>query len=149
VTESHSRIIDLVERNVSSVEMMSEELNLNPDETRILLDQLSRDGRLKGHLTEDGSRFFKDDIKGPDSPSVKSMSELYSPKTDSRIGLFVIILGFAIYVIGNILVRIGGEESMLWGIGGAVTLAGPIIIILGLFFASQFASLTEKDTLES
>jgi hypothetical protein len=145
VTESYSRIIDLVERNVSSVDMISETLNLHPEETRSILDHLSKEGRLHGHLTEDGSRFFKTDIKGSDASPIEMMDNLDSHSTNSRLGLYVMTLGFAVYIIGNILVRVGGEESMLWGIGGAVTLAGPIIIILGLFFASQLASSDRMD----
>jgi hypothetical protein len=143
VTESYSKIIDLVESNVSSVDMISETLQLQPEEIRDILVRLSEEGRIKGHLTTDGSRFFKSNTKISDAPRIDSMDDLEVPKTNTKPGLFVIILGFAAYIIGNFLVRLGGEQSFLWGLGGAITLTGPIIILVGMFIVSQLASAGE------
>ena len=143
MTESYSRIIDLVESNISSVDMISETLQLNPEEIRSILERLSEDGRIKGHLTSDGSRFFKSDTKVSDAPRIELMEDLEVPKTNTKPGLFVIILGFASYFIGNMLVRIGEEQTFLWGLGGAITLAGPIVILVGMFIVSRLASAGE------
>lgn len=143
MTDSYSKIVYLVENNVSSVDMISESLQLNPEEIRGILAKLAQEGRIKGHLTADGSRFFKSELKISDAPRMESMEGLEIPKTNTKPGLLVIVLGFVAYAIGNFLVRLGGEQSFLWGLGGAITLAGPIIILVGMFIVSRLASAGE------
>ncbi|MFX1368523.1 MAG: hypothetical protein ACFFAY_08005 [Promethearchaeota archaeon] len=142
-TDSYSKIVHLVESNVSSVDMISETLQLSPEEIREILAKLAQEGRIKGHLTTDGSRFFKSELRTSDAPRMKTMEDLEIPKTNTKPGVLVIVLGFAAYAIGNLLVRLGGEQTFLWGLGGAITLTGPIIILVGMFILSRLASAGE------
>ena len=56
-------LVDLVEQNWSSVDMMSERLGLTPEDTQRMLLELVEGGKIAGRLTPDGGRFFKTDIK--------------------------------------------------------------------------------------
>ncbi|NHJ14395.1 MAG: hypothetical protein EAX95_12015 [Candidatus Thorarchaeota archaeon] len=143
MSELDSKVVHLVESNVSSIEIIGEMLSVSPDEARTLILRLTESGRLKGHLTEDGCRFFRSDVVPSKAPTAGKSEDLKVSSPNMKPGLVLIVLGFASYMLGNILVRVSIEDTFLWGVGGAITFAGPLIIIAGLIVVSQLASSNE------
>ncbi|MHA2021263.1 MAG: hypothetical protein ACW98J_09250 [Candidatus Thorarchaeota archaeon] len=130
-------LVDLVERNVSSIDMLSSQLGISPEETQKLLLDLVREGRLAGKLTTDGARFFRSDVKTSDAQTIASAPELEFEKQDAKPGIFIMLSGIVLFIIGNLLVNTSVEFGTLWGVGSALLLGGPLVLIAGLFYVSK------------
>lgn len=130
-------LVDLVEQNWSSVDMMSERLGLAPEDTQKMLLELVEEGKIVGRLTPDGERFFKTDVKVSDAPVIASTQEVEAEGSDARPGILIMITGVALYVIGNILVNVNPEFEFLWNLGSSLVFLGPLVLIGGLFYISR------------
>ena len=130
-------LVDLVERNVSSVDMLSSQLGLSPEKTQEILLDLVEEGKLDGKLSPDGARFFRSDVKTSDAPTIGSAPELELKKQDARAGILVMISGIVMYIMGNLLVNINIEFEILWNLGSSLVFAGPLVLIAGLFYISR------------
>ncbi|MFW9847393.1 MAG: hypothetical protein ACFFD6_11635 [Candidatus Thorarchaeota archaeon] len=130
-------LVDLVEQNWSSVDMMSERLGLTPEDTQRMLLDLVEEGRISGRLTPDGERFFRTDAKVSDAPVISSTQELNVHQSDARPGILIMLAGIALYIIGNILVNVNPEFEFLWNLGSSLVFLGPLVLIGGLFYISK------------
>ncbi len=135
--ESAANLMDLVEKNVSSIDMLSSQLDMSTEETQKMLLQLVDEGKLAGKLTADGSRFFRSDVKTSEAPIIPSSPEPEIEKKGTKPGIFIILSGFILFVVGNLLVNLNIEFSILWGLGSALLLAGPLVLIAGLIYVSK------------
>ncbi|MHA2003649.1 MAG: hypothetical protein ACW960_06020 [Candidatus Thorarchaeota archaeon] len=130
-------LMELVERNVSSIDMLSSQLGMSPEETQKILLELVDAGKLAGKLTADGSRFFRSDVKTSEAPIIPSTPEPEIQKKGAKPGVFIMLSGIILFVVGNLLVNLNLEFSILWGLGSALLLAGPLVLITGLFYVSM------------
>ncbi len=130
-------LMELVEKNVSSIDMLSSQLGIPPEETQKMLLDLVAEGKLTGKLTADGSRFFRSDVKTSDAPTIVSAPELEIGRQDARPGFFIMLSGIILFVIGNLLVNMTAEFRTLWSLGSALLFAGPLVLIAGLFYISK------------
>jgi hypothetical protein len=130
-------LVKLVESNVSSIDMLSSQLGISLEETQKMLMDLVEEGKLAGKLTADGSRFFKSDVKTSDAPTIASAPELEIQKQDTRPGIFIMLSGIVLFVLGNLLVNMTVEFEILWSLGSALLFAGPLVLIAGLFYFSK------------
>jgi hypothetical protein len=130
-------LVDLVKRNVSSIDMLSSQLGISPEETQKLLLDLVREGRLAGRLTADGARFFRSDAKTSDAQTIAAVPELEFEKQDTKPGIFIMLSGIVMFIIGNLLVNTSVEFGTLWGVGSALLFGGPLVLIAGLLYVSM------------
>jgi hypothetical protein len=135
--ESTVNLVDLVERNVSSIDMLSSQTGLSPEETQKMLLELVEEGKLSGRLTSDGSRFYRSDVKTSDAPTIASTPETVIVKKDTRPGILIMISGIIMFLAGNLLVNLNVEFSTLWNIGSAVIFLGPLVLIAGMLYVSR------------
>ena len=136
-TESAVNLVDLVERNVSSIDTLSSQIGVSLDETKRILIELVEDGKISGRLTPDGSRFYKSDAKTSDAPTIASAPEPVIERRDTRPGILIMLSGIIMFISGNLLMNLNIEFSLLWSIGSAVILLGPLVLIAGMFYISR------------
>ncbi|MFX0108868.1 MAG: hypothetical protein ACFE7R_11325 [Candidatus Hodarchaeota archaeon] len=103
----------------------------DPDKVRNLLQEMIEGGEIDGQLTEDGMRFFLNDVKLSDKPIVPSVETPPAfMRYDTRPGIFLSFLGAFILVGGLWLfpmaetVRDQDTSSIIILIGSLIILAG-------------------------
>ncbi|MFX0053464.1 MAG: hypothetical protein ACFFAX_02640 [Promethearchaeota archaeon] len=136
-SESVVNLVDLVENNVSSIDMLSSRIGLSPEETQKMLMELVEEGKLSGRLTSDGSRFYRSDAKTSDAPTIASAPEPVIERRDTRPGLIIMLSGIIMFIAGNILVNLNVEFSLLWSIGSAIIFLGPLVLVAGMYYVSR------------
>jgi hypothetical protein len=135
--ESTVNLVELVERNVSSIDLLSSQIGIAPEEIRRMLIELVEEGTLSGRLTSDGSRFYRSDVKTSDAPTIASAPQLVIERRDTRPGILIMLSGIIMFIAGNLLVNLNVEFSVLWSIGSAVILIGPLVLVAGMFYVSR------------
>ncbi|MFW9804430.1 MAG: hypothetical protein ACFFFC_17360 [Candidatus Thorarchaeota archaeon] len=136
-SESAVNLVDLVENNVSSIDMLSSRIGLSPEATQKMLMELVEEGKLSGRLTSDGTRFYKSDVKTSDAPTVASAPEPVIEERDTKPGIIIMLSGIIMFISGNILVNLNAEFSFLWSIGSAIIFLGPLVLIAGMYYVSR------------
>ena len=122
------------ETGLSSIEVMSEQLGIHDELTSELLKDLVDQGAISGHLTDDGSRFFRTDVKQSDAPVVIPNQELDVNTADRGYGIYIPIAGIVIFIVGQILHNTIGQLETYWNMTSGVVMGGLIILILGLVY---------------
>jgi hypothetical protein len=122
----------VTEQNMSSVTILSEYLGIDEDTARVYLQDLVETGELKGYITEDGSRFFKSDVRVTSAPIVSSHDD-WNPEThDTKIGKIIFVTGIAFLATGQVLPRLFSSEDLNVGLGAALAMFGFVVILVGL-----------------
>jgi hypothetical protein len=132
-----ANLMSLVEKNVSSIDILSSQLGLSVEETQQLLLGLVDKGRISGQLTPDGCRFFRSDAKTSDATAIEPAPESVHMKQDARPGFIIMICGIALYIVGNLMVNYATEFEIFWSFGSALLFAGPLVLIAGLIYVSK------------
>ena len=107
---------------------MSRELGIDEDAVRSLLDELGKEGRINGYITEDGRRFFRRDIEVSSLPAIHQNEPNKNLGTyDSRPGKISAIIGLILVIVGYV---------MIWTLGGTLSMENlaSAILVIGLVF---------------
>jgi hypothetical protein len=84
---------------MSSIEMMSERLDLEKGLVLDHIQKLVEEGKVHGRISSDNSRFFKSDFKVSKAPAIFSSAEEPAiEKTDSGISKYIAISGIILIV---------------------------------------------------
>jgi hypothetical protein len=127
----------ILKGNVSAIQILSDRLEIAPDEVRKIIEELIEEGRLKGSLTEDGKRFFKREVKLSNAPSINR--EEKPPdflNFNARPAITVAIVGVLIIAAGLII------NSMFTDIVGqniatVLIFIGLCVTMVGMYLFSQ------------
>ncbi|MBD3408276.1 MAG: hypothetical protein GF411_19290 [Candidatus Lokiarchaeota archaeon] len=134
------KLVNLIKTSsMSSIDIMSERLEISVEETLALIHEAIDEGLIQGTITEDESRFYRTDIDESSEPS--SQKEIEILKISSPVGKYVIIIGFASFIAGQVLVRLE-DIAFSYDLGASLVVGSLFIIALGMFFASRVR--TEK-----
>lgn len=139
MTNIRERLVHLViVRDLSSVQMMSTELGIPQEEVGILLTELTQEGTLRGHLTEDGARFFKHDAKVSEAPVIERREDVPDfMKFDERPGQVVAFFGLVVAAIGTYGLMTAGGDMDMESIGAILMLIGVAVILAGCYYLSM------------
>ena len=89
----------VVDAKLSSIHSMSTQLNTDDDIIVLYLEDLIREGRVRGVLNQDKSRFFRSDVEVSKAPViVSSAEEPVIEKIDSGMSKYVSIAGLILIV---------------------------------------------------
>ena len=133
MTDSKKVIQDLIEDNVSATEIMSSRAGIPKDEVVAILETLLNEGTIKGHLTSDGERFFREDAKVSEKPSIPGeIDEPAFMSYDTRPGRIIATFGFIIVIVGLVIVSIAADFVMQ-NIAAAVLLVGTALLLGGCY----------------
>lgn len=117
----------VIDEDLSSVVILSTRLGAGEDEVRLMLQQLVNEGALKGRLTPDGQRFYREDLRVSGRPMIPSHEEEPAfMRFNSRPGKYAAVAGFIIVVLGYVVLTLGQGDM------GAET-RGIVLMFLGLF----------------
>lgn len=100
MSSQREKLLEAVKKeHLSSIQVISDRLNLDDEVVREMLRELVDKGELKGYITDDGQRFFKRDVKI--EHKVKSTDEDVPPfmKFDPRPGRIAAAIGFIVVAI--------------------------------------------------
>ena len=138
MNEKKEMLVSLVaEHNVSAIITMSEKLKIEPEEVVELVNELLSEGKLQGTITEDGSRFFRSNVKVSDAPIIEREEKLPEFLTyDTRPGYTISILG-AIVLVGGALVSRFASDITEQDFGAGLFMIGLFILFGGLYLLSK------------
>jgi len=139
VTNMKERLVHLVTvDDLSSIQMMSSKVGIPQEEVRTLLTELTQEGTLNGHLTEDGERYFKHDAKVSEAPVIDRIEDVPDfMKFNIRPGQIAAIFGLIVAVIGAYALMTAGDNLQMENFGAVLTLIGVAIIMAGSFYLSM------------
>ncbi len=137
--ESDAIIEYLISTKVSSIEMISRDIDLSIESTCALFEELVAADIIHGCFSDDGTRFFKSDVKVSAAPSVGKNEDLMIQKKDTSIGKYTSISGIVAIIIGQIL------SQLNWLLGEFIQV-GAILVLLGMgFFVGGLIYISKKD----
>ncbi|MHA1960277.1 MAG: hypothetical protein ACW99U_08605 [Candidatus Thorarchaeota archaeon] len=127
----------VVEKQVSSIEVMSTEIGIDNENTRLLLEELVADGRIHGRISENGERFFKSAVRMSGGRVIPSHSMAASERADSRKGKYAILGGIVTFIVGQVFPDSLWSVPLIGNLGIIFVFAGMAMILAGLFHMSQ------------
>ncbi|TFG06984.1 hypothetical protein EU538_09420 [Candidatus Thorarchaeota archaeon] len=128
----------ITERDVSSIQILGERLKLPEDEVVSLIEKLLESGELRGNLTADHNRFFKSDVKPTPARQTEKQEEIPDfLEFDPRPGRYTALLGFAIVVVGIVLLFSAGGSIEQENVGTAIMLVGVIVLLSGCYYLGR------------
>jgi hypothetical protein len=136
MNELKDRLVNLVvNEDISSIELMCRELELDDDKTRSMLEELCQEGRINGYITEDGRRFFRRDIEVSPLPTIHQEGSMTNLGTyDSRPGKVTAIIGLILVIIGYSMLWIMGSVLSLENVASAILLVGLAFLLGGCYW---------------
>jgi hypothetical protein len=127
----------ILKGNVSAIQILSDRLEITPDEVRKIIEELIEEGKLKGSLTEDGDRFFKSEVKLSNAPSIGREDKLPDfLNFNARPAITVAIVGFLIIAAGLIFNSMT-TDMVGQNIATVLLFIGLCVTMVGMYWFSQ------------
>jgi hypothetical protein len=126
------------DENLSSIEVMSDEVGVSQDEVRTMLRELLEQGVLKGRITEDGMRFFQDGVRVSEHPSIPTKEE--EPefmKFNTRPGRYAAEAGLAVVVISYLTMAIFGGNMDVENVAVGMIFVGFLLMAAGCYYVGR------------
>ncbi|MFW9911512.1 MAG: hypothetical protein ACFFEU_03520 [Candidatus Thorarchaeota archaeon] len=130
---SHTRtqLREMVEDNISSIQLMSERLGIEMDEVVSILNEMIVEGTLEGQVTPDGLRFFRKDVEVSKAPKIEVVDEVPAfLRYDSRPGKIIATIGLAILLIALGASYIASEIQSSTLLNQAIVMIGIGILLM-------------------
>ena len=137
MSDKKDALIDLVmNKNVSGIQIFADRLKITSEEVIELINELLEEGKLHGTLTEDGSRFFKSDVKLSAAPSIERDDAPPSfLNFNAKPAIATVILGVIIIVFG-LIVNAFALDVVEQNFAAVLILVGLMILLAGLYYIS-------------
>jgi hypothetical protein len=120
--------------NLSSIEAISADLGVSQDEVRVMLQALLQEGVLKGRITPDGLRFFRNGVRVSEQPAVPSKEqEPEFLRFNTRPGRYAAEIGFVVVVISYLILIIVRGNTDVENIAVGMILVGIIMMLTGCY----------------
>ncbi|MHA1909964.1 MAG: hypothetical protein ACW98Y_21910 [Candidatus Thorarchaeota archaeon] len=144
-TQLKDNLRELVDHsNMSSIEMISEALGVDEELTTELLLQLVEDGILSGYLTEDGTRFYRSDVKKSDAPIASVIDELVIEPHERSNAFYVPLLGLIVFIAGQVIHQIFGQIEAYYGYTSGLVMGGLLLLVFGLIYMASVDSKSQS-----
>lgn len=125
-------IIDMIERNLSAIQLIAEHLDIDESHVRTLILEAVEEGRLNGYISPDEIRFYRSDIKTTTISKTKG-DEVQIPTSPSLLIQKIILgTGIGLFITGQILIRILEIETTMYNMSRSLVMVGLIVFISGL-----------------
>ncbi|MCK5239676.1 MAG: hypothetical protein KAR33_09030 [Candidatus Thorarchaeota archaeon] len=132
-------IVEVIERyKMSSISMIASHLEMEEETVLIKIEELISAGTLVGKLSEDGTRFFKSNVKVSEAPVIPSTYQAVEiEEPDTKVGKYSMIAGIASIVSGLVLRSITGLSLAMTNMSTSLTLFGFVILAAGWLYISR------------
>lgn len=131
----------LTEKKLSSIQMISEIMDIDQEVTTTLLKHLLEEGIVTGSLTEDETRFFSSYTKVSSAPTIPSVEadDIVEFEPNSPAGKIAALSGILMLIIGAILrtFTFSGTGMNIEAAGTAVFMVGFPVLIAGWIIISK------------
>ncbi len=136
--EAHlkEKIIELILNNHSSINLIAEYLEVDPEQVRHLILEAVRERTISGRLTEDELRFYRSDVKMPDPSSLVEDVDMTVPSL--LFPKMILFGGIVIFFAGQIIIRTAAEGTALYNMSTALVFGGLFTIVGGLYAFSRY-----------
>lgn len=133
MNEFREEIKYLIDENVSSIQIMSDRTGMSEDDVVALIQKMLNEGLIKGRLSKDGRRFFREEAKVSDRPIVPAV-ETPPPfmRYDTRPGKVAAFFGLLIIIFGAVLLSLA-QDFAEENIGTTIIFFGAVMIMLGCY----------------
>ncbi|MFW9918784.1 MAG: hypothetical protein ACFFED_04245 [Candidatus Thorarchaeota archaeon] len=138
MSDKREMLVQLImERDISSIQIMASDLLIDEDTIRDLLKELVEEGRLQGYITEDGRRFFRKDI--PIHPSKKPKQEDVPEfmKYNSTPGMFLAVIGITMMIMAGVLLALFPRIIYYENVGVSLLLIGVVVALSGCYYIGR------------
>ena len=123
---------------VSSLEMLSNLTGLEEEIVREAIEELVKEGTLKGSFAANGKRFFLSNTKTSDAPLADTFDTGYEIKKADTLGAILITLTGVIMLVGGQIMRSLIETHPgLENAGTAIFMLGIVVLMIGWFQYSR------------
>ena len=138
MSEKKDELVDLVmNENVSAIQILVDRLGITSDEAIELINELLGENRLNGTLTEDGTRFFKTDVKLSEAPTIERDNDPPDfTSFNSRPGIVITIIGFII-VASGVIANSFSTDAIEQNFAAILILVGIFVAFTGLYLISK------------
>jgi len=138
--ESKNRedITHLISNNFSAINLIAEQLDISEEVVSTIIAELVEEGTINGWFSPDGLRFYRSDVKLPtiSEKPVEEQEEVYNYKL--MIPKVIVVLGIALFIAGQILVRLFSEGAPLYNTASGMVMLGLIVTFGGLYSFTKF-----------
>jgi hypothetical protein len=138
MSEKKEMLLNLIlKQNVSAIVTLSEKTQSEPDEIIKMLSELVNEGKLHGSVSEDGTRFFKNDARVSEAPVIhRDDKEPEFLSYNTRPGYITAIIG-ALILAGSVVVNINSTDLIEQNFAAVLFLVGIVILFVGLYFVAR------------
>ncbi len=138
MSEKKDEMIELImNQSVSGIQILTDRLEITSDEVIELINELLEEGELKGTLTEDGTRFFKSEVKLSAAPTIGRDDDQPDFMTfNARPAIVTMIVGFIIIVLG-LIVNVFALDVVEQSFAAILIFFGLMIFFAGLYLLSR------------
>ena len=142
VIEDTSPLVDFIESSgISSIQLIASALQTDEEKVVSEIEYLLQIGMLYGYITEDKSRFFKEDVTVSKAPSIRSNTEDFIIQhPDTRSSKYTMIGGFLSIIGGFVTRALLPLSETAQSIGSAFVLIGMAILAAGWLYLSKQTS---------
>ncbi|MDF1539332.1 MAG: hypothetical protein P1Q69_10570 [Candidatus Thorarchaeota archaeon] len=131
-------ISHLISTNFSAIGLIAEHLDISEEAVSTLITELVESGTINGGISPDGLRFYRSDVKMP-AISEEPVEEIQEDESIKfLIPKAILGTGIALFIAGQILIRIMAEGVPLYNTAGGMVMVGLITILAGLFSFTKF-----------
>ena len=128
----------IMELDVSAIELLAKIVRTDEEGTRALIEELVKEGKLEGYITEDGRRFFRTQVRVSDKPKIQSEDKLPDFMTyNTAPGRIVAAIGATMGIIGVAFLALSGGIMYYENIGLTVLLFGVVVMLSGCFWIGR------------
>ncbi|MBN2230850.1 MAG: hypothetical protein JW779_14780 [Candidatus Thorarchaeota archaeon] len=126
----------VMERDISSIQVMADDLLTDEDTIRNLLEELVSEGKLKGYITADGRRFFRRDVSPP-SKELKHEDVPEFMKYNTAPGKYTALIGIIIMIVAGTLLSLFSGIIYYENMGVSLLLIGIAITLTGCCYIGR------------
>ncbi len=145
MTDIRGRLKSLVtEHHLSSIALLSQRLGVDPKIVQELLLTMVEEGTLRGRISDDGARFFRDDVTSEDHRVTSQSEDDELPafmRYNERPGYIVAVLGLSIMSIAILLLQLSGSDIALENLSFVILLVGVFTMLCGCYHIGRRPTL--------
>lgn len=101
------------------------------ESVRTVISELVEEGTLKGHFSNDGTRFFLMEVKVSEAPVVRMNEDFVIEEPDNRLWKLVFAVGIIMMIAGLVTRGYGNIDMFFENLGSGLFMMGLAVMAVG------------------
>ncbi|MGQ4911303.1 MAG: hypothetical protein ACP6KW_03960 [Candidatus Thorarchaeota archaeon] len=118
-------------RKLSSLSMLAQLTGHDVESVRAVISELVEEGALKGHFSDDGTRFFLMEVKVSEAPVVRTNEDFVIKEPDNRLWKLVFAVGVVMMIAGLVTRGYGYIDMFFENLGSGLLMIGLAVMAAG------------------